>query len=202
MSLLPGTCWSICDGHSGLRLVDSLSLFITSMSGFVQEYYSAQGYHQVQEDYKVLMDNGSIREVVLQKENVPDMYLQRPISFRTRYVMQGGILSRVLLEYFDVSLSELMNSFKSNYRGNSINDYYFNADYSTYTRIYLGANKLATAETKPTQLSDFPPGLREIVRNSIEGTKKRNEQERENEQSAATKISQAERVFTRIDRKA
>ena len=34
--------------------------YLVQMS--VQEYYSAQGYHQVREDYKVLMSNGSMKE--------------------------------------------------------------------------------------------------------------------------------------------
>lgn len=116
--------------------------------------------------------------------------------------MKGGVLSRVLQEYFNVNLSELVNSFKSNYQGNSINDYYFNADYSTYTRNYLGANKLATSETRPTQLSDFAPSWREIVKNSIQEARKRIAQERENEDSAAPKAGQAEGGFMRVDRDA
>ncbi len=130
----------------------------------VQEYYNAQGYHQVKEDYKVLMDNGSIAEIVLQKENVPDANLQRAISFRIRYIISRGKLSRILQEYFDVSVSELRNAFKANYRGNVIYEYYFNSDLTAYSKIYLSSNRLAAVETKETDLNDFPASLRELIK--------------------------------------
>jgi hypothetical protein len=154
----------------------------------VQEYYDSRGYHQIREDYKVLMANGSISEVILQQENVPEMFLRRPISFRTRYVMNAGVLNRVLKEYFDVSVSDLVKSFKANYNGNKINDYYFNDDYSAYTKIYLGSNQLATAETKTTKLSDFPPSVRETIKKSMNEAKNRITLQQENE-----RITQAQR---------
>jgi TonB family protein len=168
--------------------------FLVQMS--VQEYYAAQGYHQVSEDYNVIMNNGSISEVVLQKENVPDVNLRRPISFRIRYVMKDGKLHRVLQEYFDVNVAELVNGFRSNNRVNRINDYYFNSDYSTCTRIYLGANKLATSETKATTLSDFPPSIRELIKKDQLAIKVE-----ENEtKTAVVSNGQSQAHFAKIDK--
>ncbi|MEG9513483.1 hypothetical protein LZ318_07470, partial [Saccharopolyspora indica] len=85
-------------------------------------------------------------------------------------------------------MSDLVKSFKANYNGNKINDYYFNDDYSAYTKIYLGSNQLATAETKTTKLSDFPPSVRETIKKSMNEAKNRITLQQENE-----RITQAQR---------
>ena len=108
--------------------------------------------------------NGKVLEVDLIRNNTPHPYKNREIkylSFNTRYIMKDGKLSRILQEYYNLSLNELKQLQNNDFI--NIGSYYFSHDYSIYTTIFMGKNGLATLELIKTELNKLPQNIREII---------------------------------------
>jgi hypothetical protein len=168
----------------------------------IRSYYNAQGYHQVRQDYKVLWNEGLIVEIILQKENVPDAYFRRPVSYRVRYIMRGGVLNRVIKEFYDIERVELEKYARDLHQGNRINEYLFSHDYSTYSRVYAGENGLASIIIKKTVISDFQPYLQKVLSERLAEAKKISSNENNLSEDNNTKPQVSKSQFVEVDKDA
>src|SRR5689334_19191106 len=88
-----------CTLANAQKLGDAADVVNALVGSHVREYYNASGYHQVRMDNKVVWENGHIKAVLLQQENVPSY--PKAADFKITYLMQSGLLNRIYKEYFN-----------------------------------------------------------------------------------------------------
>ncbi|TSD66408.1 hypothetical protein FFF34_003115 [Inquilinus sp. KBS0705] len=120
----------------------------------VSSYYRAQGYHQVRMDNHAYYKNGQISEVVVCKENVPMIDLQKAGNFCTHYMMNKGRLFYIAIQYSNISIEELEAVMRKS--STQVGKYYFGDDNQTYSKVYLSQTGQATKEIHDIGLEPLP----------------------------------------------
>jgi hypothetical protein len=152
----------------------------------VESYRRAQGYHPVRMDYSVKYKNGQISEVILCKENAPMIDLPKAVDFCTHFIMANGHLATILLQYSNISISELesvMN--KSNIH---IGSYYFSNNQDTYSKVYLSTTGLAIKEIKSKILNPLPA----TIENQLSALQQQMDEESDNNYNPSDAIDYKE----------
>lgn len=120
----------------------------------VSSYYRAQGYHQVRMDNHTYYKNGQISEVVICKENVPMLDLQKAGNFCTHYMMNKGRLLYIAIQYSNISIEELEAVMQKS--STHVGKYYFGDDDQTFSKVYLSQSGQATKEIHNINLEPLP----------------------------------------------
>ncbi len=120
----------------------------------VSSYYRSQGYHQVRMDHRTDYKNGQISEVIICKENVPMIDLQKAGNFCTHYVMNKGKLFYIAIQYSNISIEELEVVMRKS--SVQVGKYYFGDDNQTYSKVYLSQSGQATKEIHDIGLEPLP----------------------------------------------
>jgi len=130
----------------------------------IRDYNRIGSAKQMEMWHKVLWNNGRISEVIIERRNVPsvspDGALQNQ-SFKTRYIMSNGKCSRILIEYYNLSLADLKK--QSSKRYHRIDNYYFEDGYDAYVTLFLGKSGLATKEIHDVPFEKLPESIRRKI---------------------------------------
>jgi len=119
----------------------------------VENYYRAQGYHQVRMAYDVKYFNGKISDVILCKENVPMIDLGKSVDFCTHFIMKNGLLANITTVFSNISLDELKGTMDQTYT--KVANYYFD-DNDTYYKIYLSQTGQVIKELRSRSVTPLP----------------------------------------------
>ena len=136
----------------------------------VENYYRAQGYHQVRMAYDVKYFNGKISDVILCKENVPMIDLRKSVDFCTHFIMKSGRLENITTVFSNISLDELEGTMDQTYT--KIGNYYFD-DNETYFKIYLSQTGNVIKELRSRSVTPLPVKIQNqllLLENKKEGT--------------------------------
>lgn len=115
------------------------------------------------EDLKYLYKNGQVVEIRIVDKNEVALGLSHPTSKRTRYIFNESRLSKIIIEYFELSFDQLKVLKRNNSsRENLIGDFYFNQDYSVCTEIIM-SNNLAALEIMHTDAKNFPIHVKKSI---------------------------------------
>lgn len=130
---------------------------------YVKNYYDSNGYKQIKMRIETKYYNGNISEVILYQENVPaldEKLLGRTFDFKTRYIIKDNLLNCLITEYNNLTIEELKSIVDDK---NKIENYYFNNNYTNYSKVYLNTNGLATKMYKKTNLNELPLNIKSII---------------------------------------
>lgn len=137
----------------------------------------------------VKYENGEIKDVIqcFEKQFIIEFGLT--VNYCKHYLMKNGKLSYILTQYENVSTEKLITQYSRT--SNKIGEYFFDNDFEHFSKIFLGANKLATVEYRKTKLEP----ISNSIRSQIEIIKSNKEEERKTK----LKNDYDSKVFTQFE---
>ncbi len=147
-----------------IRVGDQANNVKGKVERLIKDYNSHSNIGQMKMWSNVLWSNGKIKEVIIERKNVPHVSKTGEIhnqSFKTRYIMKGNVCSRILIEYYNVSLAILKQQCAEEYR--RIDNYYFERGYNSYVTLFLSSTGLATKEIHQIPYDSLPLSIRSKI---------------------------------------
>jgi len=112
--------------------------------------------------YDVKYENGVITDVILCYNNQYLLDYKVTASFCRHYLMEKEKLTYIITQFENISLEKL-HSIHNKLYNNKLNDCFFSADYSEYSKVYLAENGNATIKLMKTDTTQLPKSIKGIV---------------------------------------
>jgi len=123
----------------------------------------AQGYNQVTTQYEPEYNNGILDDIIVCKQNVPSIDLDRAIDYCTHYIISHNRLSSVIEEYSNISLQELESVMDKSMI--KVGNYWFK-DHTpiNYIKLYLSKTGEVIKEYRSSLYSPVPVSILKQLR--------------------------------------
>lgn len=103
--------------------------------------------------------NGKIAEVVQCYTNQYIVDFKIMANLCKHYLMENEKLASILTQYENVSIETLREKFNNVAGDRRIGEYYFSEDFTSYSRIFLHSNGLATVEWRDSDKANLPKNI-------------------------------------------
>lgn len=168
----------------------------------VDNYYRAQGDHQIQMSFRNKYYDGHISEAILCKENMISLQFKKTISYCKSYVMSKGVLSKIVTQYKNLSQQELRVWIAQTTI--EMGGLFLTKDYESYSTVYLAPNGLATEEQRKTIISELPVNIQQTIASKlaalrIESENRRKEKLAQTESEEEEKEVEKPKVFLFVE---